>query len=121
MAQLMLTARDITCTVLFVTPFTRDLARFLGMFEDEYNKDLGELAEIIKSKVESIFAYKGLQVQTLLLEGDPVRVICELAQKEAYTEIVIGSRGYTGIKGAICGNFSREVAKKATCSVKIIL
>lgn len=116
----MAAGRDITCTVLFVMPFTIDLARFLGMSEDEYNKNIRELAEAIKSKVKNIFDTKGLYVQTLFLEGDLVKVICDVAGREAYDEIVMGSRGYTGIKKAICGNYSRKVAKKAVCSVNII-
>lgn len=117
---LMAAGQDITCTVLFVTPFPRDLAMFLGISEDEYNKNIEELTEAIKNKVKKIFEIKGLYVQTLFLEGNLVKVICEVAGKEAYDEIVMGSKGYTGIKKAIFGNHSRKIAQKAACSVNII-
>lgn len=119
-AQIMAEGQDITCTVLFVTPFTRDFARFLGMTEDEYSQRIDELAAMIRTRVKHLFESKGLNVRTLLLEGDPVRVICEVAKNEEYDEIVMGSRGYTGIKKAFNGNFSQKIAKKAACSVKIL-
>jgi len=119
-AQLMFSGKDISCTVLFVIPFTRELAGFLGMLDHEYNMRFGELAEKMKEKVSYIFESRGLLVETVLMEGDPVKVICEVARREYYSEIVMGSRGYTGIKKIINGNFSQAVARKAACPVKII-
>jgi len=119
-AQLMSSEKEITCTILFVIPFTRELACFLGMFNDEYNERLEELAKKIKEKARHIFESKGLNVETVFVEGDPVKVICDVAKKQDYNEIVMGSRGYTGIKKVINGNFSQEVARKAVCPVSVI-
>ncbi|MFZ5633229.1 MAG: universal stress protein [Bacillota bacterium] len=119
-AQLMASGGDIACTVLFVTPFTRDLAGFLGIPGDEYSVKIAELADKIRRRASFIFESRGLHVQTALLEGDPVQVICKVAKREGFDEIVMGSRGYTGIKKIIKGGLSREVAQKAACPVRII-
>lgn len=110
----------IQCTVLFVMAFTRDLAGFLGMFEDEYNKKLEELSESINGKAKMIFEKRGLQIKNMVLEGDPVKVICALAKEGEYNEIVIGSSDYKGINKLFYGDFSEKIIRKASCPVRLI-
>lgn len=119
-AELMSWGRDIHCTVLFVMPFTRDLAGYLGMLEDEYTYKAGEVAGRINSQASSIFENRGLQINTVILEGDPVEVICHMAKQDEYQEIIMGSRGHNGIKKLIKGNFSEKVVRMAPCPVKVI-
>lgn len=49
-----------------------------------------------------------------------MRVICDVARQKNFNEIIMGSRGNTGLQKVIRGNVSREVARKADCPVRII-
>ena len=120
-AQLMSSDKQVSCTAIFVMPFTRDMAKFLGMYDDEYDSRFRELTGSIEEKVIHIFRNKGLNVEILYREGDPVKVICNLAKQHDYSEIIMGSRGDTGFKKVINGNISQVVARKAICPVKIIM
>lgn len=62
-AELMSAGRDMSCTVLFVVPFTRDLARFLGMTDNEYSAREEELLDGIKNGISAIFRSRGLQFE----------------------------------------------------------
>jgi len=119
-ADMMSGDAGIHCLVLFVLPFTRDLARFLGVSGDDYDLNLAKLAGRIKWQVNNIFNLRGLKVPIIILEGDPLKVICEVAKREECKEIVIGSRGHTGIKKIMLGSLAGKISKKASCPVRII-
>lgn len=59
-------------------------------------------------------------VHTIVLRGDPADMIVKWAKEKQMDIIVIGSRGYHGIKGKLLGSVSRKVSHASECSCIIV-
>jgi nucleotide-binding universal stress UspA family protein len=92
------------------------------VFTREYMEEVKNLYENVvknaKNNIEKNFPK--LNIETLLEEGAPATVICEIAEKEEVDLIVMGSRGIGGITGWIVGSTSRRVVESCTKPVLII-
>ena len=55
-----------------------------------------------------------------LIHGSPATAIMEAAAREGAALIVVGSRGRGGIRSAVLGSVSRELAARAPCPVVIV-
>jgi len=64
--------------------------------------------------------HPNLNVSTILREGHPSATIVDVAEKEGYDLIVMGSRGIRGITGWILGSTSQGVVDSCTKPVLII-
>ncbi|MEM8832066.1 MAG: universal stress protein [Cyanobacteria bacterium P01_G01_bin.19] len=62
----------------------------------------------------------GIATEYSQLEGNPGRMICELANNYSADLIVVGSRGLKGIKEMFLGSVSNYVTHHAPCSVLIV-
>jgi nucleotide-binding universal stress UspA family protein len=58
-------------------------------------------------------------VETVVLEGDPGRALCEYAERKGATVLVMGTRGRGGLKRAMLGSVSDHVVRNAPCPVMI--
>jgi nucleotide-binding universal stress UspA family protein len=56
-------------------------------------------------------------VETVAIEGDPGRALCDLAAERGATVIVAGSRGRGGLKRAVLGSVSDHLVRNAPCPV----
>ena len=65
---------------------------------------------------------KGVQVQThILVRGhEPADDIVKFAEENNYNHIVIGHRGFTGLKRVLLGSVAKEVVERAHCAVTVI-
>lgn len=63
---------------------------------------------------------QGLKPETRFKFGAPAKVITELAEKENYDLIIMGSRGRSGIRRFLLGGVSDKVAHGAKTSVLIV-
>ena len=54
-----------------------------------------------------------------LREGDPVREILHEAEEEGHDLIVIGTRGFRGLKRWLVGSIAQEVAFYSSCSILV--
>jgi nucleotide-binding universal stress UspA family protein len=59
-------------------------------------------------------------VQTVVLRGDPADTILEFAKEKVVDVIILGSRGFRGIKGKLLGSVSRKVSHAADCTCIIV-
>lgn len=75
--------------------------------------------EYLKKLANGILA-AGVPVEFTQNAGDPGRVVCELAKNWNADLIIIGRRGYTGIKELFLGSVSNYVLHHAPCSVLTI-
>jgi len=119
-AMLMEANRSITCTILTVIAFTRDLAEFVGMNPEQYDRRLLDRAAPILARAEKIFTSRGLTVDTVVRQGDVARTIVDFAGKGGYRHIIMGSRGLSDIKGVIVGSVSHKVLQLAGCPVTLV-
>lgn len=58
-------------------------------------------------------------VRFRLREGPPVREILREAEDPEYDLILMGTRGYTGLKRWLLGSVAQEVAQRSPCSVLV--
>jgi len=63
---------------------------------------------------------KGLKVNTQLEFGNPAETLIEVAEKENYDLIIVGSRGVSNVKRFFLGSVSDDVSHHAKCSVLIV-
>ena len=76
------------------------------MLEDTYNRAKAEKPD--------------LEISKMLVDGRPADRIVEIADKEKFDLIVIGSRGVGGVKKFFLGSVSDRVADEAHCPVLIV-
>jgi nucleotide-binding universal stress UspA family protein len=55
-----------------------------------------------------------------VLRGDPADMIIEFAKDKQMDIIILGSRGFRGIKGRLLGSVSRKVSHASKCSCLIV-
>ncbi len=65
-------------------------------------------------------AGRGIEPRTIEAVGDPGTAICEAAERDGYTMIVVGSRNQNGVQRALLGSVSDRVAHHAPCDVLIV-
>jgi nucleotide-binding universal stress UspA family protein len=87
---------------------------YQGEMKSYYSEKLKKAAEDI-TKI-----YPKLKVETRLLEGRPSSTIVEMAEKEDFDLIVLGSRGLGGISGLILGSTSRRVVESCTVPILVV-
>lgn len=78
-------------------------------------------AQAVVNAAEAAVRERGLtDFETMVVEGDPTRVIVDTAQSKGADLIVIGSRGLGDLQGLLLGSVSHKVANAAPCSCLIV-
>ena len=62
----------------------------------------------------------GININTVLIEGDPASKIIGYSEMEKFDIIIIGSRGMGQFKEMILGSVSNKVIHHAKCSVMVV-
>jgi nucleotide-binding universal stress UspA family protein len=62
----------------------------------------------------------GVNINTVLLEGDPAFEIMGYSDREKFDLIIIGSRGMGKFKEMIIGSVSNKVLHHAKCSIMLV-
>ncbi|HZC49716.1 MAG TPA: universal stress protein [Nitrososphaeraceae archaeon] len=62
----------------------------------------------------------GINIHTVLIEGDPASKIIRYSEMEKFDIIIIGSRGMGQFKEMILGSISNKVLHHAKCSVMVV-
>jgi nucleotide-binding universal stress UspA family protein len=73
----------------------------------------------ILDKCKEIADRNGVELETVMAEGDATSNIISHAQKEGFDLIIIGSRGLGKFKEIILGSVSNKVLHHARCSVLV--
>ena len=99
-----------TLGVISVAPIVAGGPRSGGPFvagdgPAEHRTALGEAVAIL--------ADRGIEPKTIEAIGDPGTAICEAAEQDGYTMIVVGSRNHTGPQRLLLGSVSDRVAHHA--------
>jgi nucleotide-binding universal stress UspA family protein len=82
--------------------------------------DLREVAEQVLTRVEGELEADGLEVVTDAREGDPAKVILDVAKEQDADLIVVGARGLTGLRRFLLGSVSSKLSHHADCSLMIV-
>jgi len=82
---------------------------------------LHQAAEAIANRVAGEAQRMGVkEVEALAVEGDPAKVIVDMAKAREADLIVIGSRGLGDAAGLLLGSVSHKVAHSAPCTCVIV-
>lgn len=63
---------------------------------------------------------EGLEVETVLREGNSAQEIVKLAREGQFGLVVVGARGIHRIREILMGSVSEGVAKNASCPVLVV-
>jgi nucleotide-binding universal stress UspA family protein len=81
-------------------------------YKSEYTKIL-ERCKVMANK-------SGINIHTVLVEGDPASKIIGYGDMEKFDIIIMGSRGMGKFKEVIIGSVSNKVLHHAKCSVMLV-
>lgn len=83
--------------------------------------DEGHAKQVQESFEAARESMGGLEVREHLVEvGQPVESILAVAARLGVSQIIMGSRGLSPVKGLLLGSVSDGVARKAPCPVTIV-
>ncbi|KAK1264115.1 hypothetical protein QJS04_geneDACA009427 [Acorus gramineus] len=77
-------------------------------------------AELLFAKARHLCNHKQVEVDTVVLEGDPKEMICQAAEEHRAGLLVVGSRGLSNIKRVFLGSVSDYCAHHARCPIVIV-
>jgi nucleotide-binding universal stress UspA family protein len=83
---------------------------------EHHEAEAGDLLEDLESQAESM----GTAIHTHLETGDPVDEILSYAQEHGVEEIVIGSRGISGVGRIMFGSVAEKVVRRAEIPVVVV-
>ena len=81
-------------------------------YERQYTKILERCKEMADKS--------GININTVLIEGDPASKIIGYSEMEKFDIIIMGSRGMGKFKELIVGSVSNKVLHHAKCSVMLV-
>lgn len=92
----------------------------LGVERDRMESFQREVAQGIISRTGELLAAEGVDFETRTVIGHPASTVVDIAEKEGFDLIVVGSSGH-GQTGAIfLGSVSDRIAHRAHCPVLIV-
>lgn len=116
--------QDSTVRVLHViekfVPPTVDLWYEAGSSLDLTRFELTSRNEKIIKRVADLLRLHGLNVETVVREGDPSETIVDEAYEWGADLIVLGSHGYSGLVRFLLGSTTQKVLDQAPCSVEVV-
>lgn len=86
-------------------------------FEEQVDAARGVAEKFVERMVERL-PTEGVNVERVVVEGQPTRVLLEAAGDADL--LIVGSRGRGGFKGLVLGSVSQQCAGHAPCPVVIV-
>jgi nucleotide-binding universal stress UspA family protein len=74
---------------------------------------------ILREAVTALGLDGEASVESVVVEGEPGRALCDLAAERGASVLVAGSRGRGGLKRAVLGSVSDHLVRNAPCSVLV--
>ena len=92
----------------------------LEKFEEMYRLLEEKSREKVEGAARDLAEEWQVEVEPLVLVGEPFDEILEKSREEGVDLIVVGSHGKKGIERLLMGSVSEKVARKAQCSVLVV-
>jgi len=99
--------------VIVVAP---TLASTVTNYRDYLTKKAQEMLDSVKESCEK----QGVQFASKILDGSPASKIAEFAEEEKVDLVIVGSKGLSGIMGAILGSVANSIVHKSKVSVLVV-
>ena len=91
-----------------------------GFMMPDYGDDQKKRGEKLLAKSLKRAESNGLKADTMMVTGNPAEQIANIANREKYDLIVIGSRGLSRAKAFLLGSVSDKVIRYANCPVLVV-
>jgi nucleotide-binding universal stress UspA family protein len=96
----------------------RDISRFVNADTlRDFHRDTGMAA---LTTANDMLAAAGLPAERHVLIGEAAPTICEFAASHGCTQILMGTRGHSGIAGTLLGSVAMRVAHLAAVPVLLV-
>ena len=83
-------------------------------YDVQRRAELDSAETVLRETVEAL----GVEgAETVVVEGDPARALCDLAASLPATVMVAGTRGLGGLKRALLGSVSDHLVRNAPCPI----
>jgi len=92
-----------------------DSANTFDMIEELKDKAMKMLEEYMAEAAKN-----NVPIQIAIMQGDPAKVIIELAKAKSYDLIIMGTRGRSSFKELLIGSVSQKVMHHASCPVMVV-
>ena len=83
---------------------------------EDYERQYTKILERCKDMANK----SGINIHTVLIEGDPASKIIGYSEMEKFDIIIMGSRGMGKFKELILGSVSNKILHHAKCSVMVV-
>ena len=93
-------------------PYLENIAEIISLSERSVAKQLARLEMQLKDE--------GVMAETLMFNGDPVKIILDQAREQEADYIVMGSHGHTAFYDLLVGSTTHGVMLKAPCPVLVV-
>ncbi len=104
-----------------VQDYDEMVARWLpGRSDAEDRERWQKITDEIFLVVRKLAAEKGIDLETVVVEGNPAERIIQEAEDRDIDLLVIGSTGKGAVKRAFLGSVSAEVVNQAGCGVYVV-
>lgn len=110
---------DLTLLHVFVLAPTEALG-LANQPKEQINEIKERLATEVFDQARSTLDETGVDINTVVVVGDPADEITGIAKAQGYNHIVMGSRGLSPVEELILGSVSERVIREAHCAVTIV-
>jgi nucleotide-binding universal stress UspA family protein len=107
-------------TVLYIIEDQPSLYIYSPKTMEKVRADYKRESTKILERCKEMANKSGINIHTVLLEGDPASKIIGYSEREKFDIIIIGSRGMGKFKEVILGSVSNKVLHHAKCSVMLV-
>lgn len=83
-------------------------------------RGLYEAAGGYVSKAKTSIQQAGRPVETRVALGKPADIVCDIAEREHFDLVVVGSRGHGSLTNALIGSVSNKIIQKACAPVLVV-
>ena len=110
-------ARHFSAEILIAHAFTLSQAAMEVEIDPELISEQRKDLEFLLARKAERLRGQGLRAEFVLLEGDPRRVLPELAEQRAPCLLVLGSHGAGWVERELIGSVAEAILHSATCPV----
>lgn len=82
--------------------------------------NLGTVAEGVLVRASRELEAQGVEVETYARQGDPARILIEVAEEVGAELIIVGARGGNALQRFLLGSVSSKLSHYATTSVMVV-
>jgi nucleotide-binding universal stress UspA family protein len=113
------TVRVLHAVGRFVPP-AQELWHDAGGSLDEARREIKDRSTELAERTAGWLREQGLAAEAAVRDGEPGPAIVEEAKEWGADLIVVGSRGYTGLRRVLAGSVSQYVIDHAPCPVEVV-